>query len=78
MQQNLAAHALTRQYWDAGLAVNLTPLFLGVRTFLDDLRARRGSVIAISSVHAIRVRTDPGQRDPARPDPHPHVGRHRR
>lgn len=52
MQQNIAAHKLTRQSWDAGLAVNLTPLFLGVRTFLDDLRARRGTVIAISSVHA--------------------------
>ncbi len=52
MQQNIPAHTLTRQYWDAGLAVNLTPLFLGVRTFLDDLRARRGSVIAVSSVHA--------------------------
>ncbi|MBU3063883.1 SDR family oxidoreductase [Nocardia sp. NEAU-G5] len=50
--RNAAAHELTRQAWDEGLAVNLTPLFLGVRTFLEDLRARRGSVIAISSVHA--------------------------
>lgn len=52
VHRNAAAHELSRQAWDAGLAVNLTPLFLGVRTFLEDLRARRGSVIAVSSVHA--------------------------
>ncbi|WP_216893346.1 SDR family NAD(P)-dependent oxidoreductase [Nocardia alni] len=51
-QRAAAAHELSRHDWDQGLAVNLTPLFLGVRTFLDDLRARHGSVIAISSVHA--------------------------
>lgn len=51
-QRAAAAHELSRRDWDEGLAVNLTPLLLGVRTFLDDLRTRRGSVIAISSVHA--------------------------
>lgn len=52
MQETIPAHELTRQQWDDGLAVNLTPLFLGVRTFIDDLRARTGNVVAISSVHA--------------------------
>ncbi|MFQ6328020.1 MULTISPECIES: SDR family NAD(P)-dependent oxidoreductase [unclassified Nocardia] len=52
MQATVPAHELTRQQWDEGLAINLTPLFLGVRTFIDDLRARRGNVVAVSSVHA--------------------------
>jgi NAD(P)-dependent dehydrogenase (short-subunit alcohol dehydrogenase family) len=52
MQATIPAHALTMQQWDEGLAINLTPLFLGVRTFIDDLRARRGNVVAVSSVHA--------------------------
>ncbi|AYF79573.1 SDR family oxidoreductase [Nocardia yunnanensis] len=51
-QAVVPAHELSRQQWDDGLAVNLTPLFLGVRTFIDDLRARRGNVVAVSSVHA--------------------------
>lgn len=51
-QATIPAHELTRPQWDEGLAVNLTPLFLGVRTFIDDLRSRTGNVVAISSVHA--------------------------
>ncbi|WP_211336504.1 SDR family NAD(P)-dependent oxidoreductase [Nocardia tenerifensis] len=51
-QATIPAHELTRPQWDEGLAINLTPLFLGVRTFIDDLRARAGNVVAISSVHA--------------------------
>ncbi|MVU83492.1 SDR family oxidoreductase [Nocardia sp. ET3-3] len=51
-QAIIPAHELSRRQWDDGLAVNLTPLFLGVRAFIDDLRARRGSVVAVSSVHA--------------------------
>ncbi|MEU7145102.1 SDR family oxidoreductase [Nocardia sp. NPDC046473] len=51
-QATIPAHELTRSQWDEGLAINLTPLFLGVRTFIDDLRARAGNVVAISSVHA--------------------------
>ncbi|MEC3915898.1 SDR family NAD(P)-dependent oxidoreductase [Nocardia sp. CDC160] len=51
-QAIIPAHQLSRQQWDDGLAVNLTPLFLGVRAFIDDLRARRGNVVAVSSVHA--------------------------
>ncbi|MFI1917323.1 SDR family NAD(P)-dependent oxidoreductase [Nocardia sp. NPDC020380] len=51
-QEIIPAHELTRRQWDDGLAVNLTPLFLGVRAFIEDLTARSGNVVAISSVHA--------------------------
>lgn len=51
-QEIIPAHELTRRQWDDGLAVNLTPLFLGVRAFIEDLSARSGNVVAISSVHA--------------------------
>ncbi|WP_433522216.1 SDR family NAD(P)-dependent oxidoreductase [Nocardia pseudovaccinii] len=51
-QATIPAHELSRQAWDDGLAVNLTPLFLGLRTFIDDLRSRGGNVVAVSSVHA--------------------------
>ncbi|WP_067564473.1 SDR family NAD(P)-dependent oxidoreductase [Nocardia acidivorans] len=51
-QAVIPAHELTPAQWNDGLAVNLTPLFLGVRAFIDDLRVRRGNVVAISSVHA--------------------------
>jgi NAD(P)-dependent dehydrogenase (short-subunit alcohol dehydrogenase family) len=52
MQATVPAHELTLRAWDEGLAVNLTPLFLGLHTFIDDLRARNGNVVAVSSVHA--------------------------
>ncbi|HVK22099.1 MAG TPA: SDR family NAD(P)-dependent oxidoreductase [Actinokineospora sp.] len=51
-QAVIPAHELHRAEWDRHIAVNLTPLYLGVRTFVDDLRAQRGNVVAISSVHA--------------------------
>ncbi|GAB0107332.1 SDR family oxidoreductase [Nocardia sp. JMUB6875] len=51
-QEIVPAHELSRRQWDDGLAVNLTPLFLGLRAFIDDLRSRRGNVVAVSSVHA--------------------------
>lgn len=38
--------------WNAQLAVNLTGCYLGVRTCLGELRKARGSVVAVSSVHA--------------------------
>ncbi|MFF3429663.1 SDR family NAD(P)-dependent oxidoreductase [Streptomyces sp. NPDC002602] len=47
------AHELTASGWDRELAVNLKAPYLAVRTFLDDLRAARGSFIATSSVHAL-------------------------
>ncbi|MFE2557068.1 SDR family NAD(P)-dependent oxidoreductase [Streptomyces sp. NPDC059352] len=47
-----AAHELPVATWDREMSVNLRALFLATRTFLDDLRAERGSVVATSSVHA--------------------------
>ncbi|WP_436495007.1 SDR family NAD(P)-dependent oxidoreductase [Actinokineospora sp. HUAS TT18] len=52
MQAVVPAHELPRAAWDRDIAVNLTPLFLGARTFIDGLRARRGNIVAMSSVHA--------------------------
>lgn len=46
------AHELPVTAWDYELSVNLRALYLAARTFLDDLRARRGSIVATSSVHA--------------------------
>ncbi|ASF08379.1 SDR family NAD(P)-dependent oxidoreductase [Nocardia brasiliensis] len=51
-QATIPADELSRRQWDDGLAINLTPLFLGVHTFIDDLRLQAGNVVAISSVHA--------------------------
>ena len=39
--------------WQWQLGVNLTGAFLGLRACLEDLRARRGSVVLTSSVHAL-------------------------
>lgn len=47
-----AAHELPVAVWDREMAVNLRALYLATRTFLDDLRAERGSLVATSSVHA--------------------------
>ncbi|MCG5469902.1 SDR family oxidoreductase [Micromonospora sp. LAH09] len=47
------AHETSRQSWDDQLGVSLTGSFLGVRACLDDLRARSGAVVLISSVHAL-------------------------
>lgn len=47
-----AAHELTLDGWDREIAVNLRALYLGARTFLDDLSATKGCFIATSSVHA--------------------------
>jgi NAD(P)-dependent dehydrogenase (short-subunit alcohol dehydrogenase family) len=48
-----AADATSRASWDRQLAVCLTGTFLGVRAFLPDLRAGHGSVVIVSSVHAL-------------------------
>lgn len=48
-----AADATTRASWDRQLAVCLTAAFLGVRACLPDLEAREGSVVLVSSVHAL-------------------------
>ncbi len=47
------ADATSRESWDRQLAVSLTGAFLGLRACLPDLRARRGSVVLVSSVHAL-------------------------
>lgn len=47
------AGTMSRSSWDRQLAVCLTGTFLGVRACLPDLRARRGSVVVVSSVHAL-------------------------
>jgi NAD(P)-dependent dehydrogenase (short-subunit alcohol dehydrogenase family) len=47
------AHQTSRESWDRQLAVSLTGSFLGIRACLDDLRAGRGAVVLISSVHAL-------------------------
>ena len=46
------AHELSLASWERQLAVNLTGAFLGVKTLLPDLRARRGAIVLTSSVHA--------------------------
>jgi NAD(P)-dependent dehydrogenase (short-subunit alcohol dehydrogenase family) len=46
-------HDTTRDSWDRQLAVCLTGSYLAVRTFLPDLRERRGAVVVVSSVHAL-------------------------
>ncbi|MEO3754812.1 SDR family NAD(P)-dependent oxidoreductase [Streptomyces sp. B6B3] len=45
-------HETSLASWEHQLRVNLGGAFLGVRATLDDLRARRGAVVIISSVHA--------------------------
>ncbi|MGW7530742.1 SDR family NAD(P)-dependent oxidoreductase [Amycolatopsis sp. NPDC054798] len=45
-------HETGRAQWQRQLDVNLTAAYLAVRTFLPSLRARRGSVVLVSSVHA--------------------------
>lgn len=51
--QVAAADATSRASWERQLAVCLTATFLGVRACLADLRATGGSVVVISSVHAL-------------------------
>lgn len=48
-----AAHELSLASWERQLAVCLTGTFLGVRALLPDLRATGGSVVVVSSVHAL-------------------------
>lgn len=46
-------HETTRASWDRQLAVSLTGTFLGVKACLPDLRRTGGSVVLVSSVHAL-------------------------
>jgi glucose 1-dehydrogenase len=45
-------HETSRASWDRQMAVNLTASALGFQAVLPDLRAQRGSVVLVSSVHA--------------------------
>ncbi|MFI5731792.1 SDR family NAD(P)-dependent oxidoreductase [Kribbella sp. NPDC051587] len=47
------AHEMTPASWQRQLDVNLTAAFLGFRSLYDDLAARDGSVVLVSSVHAL-------------------------
>ncbi|MEV6896025.1 SDR family oxidoreductase [Amycolatopsis sp. NPDC051372] len=45
-------HEMPREQWQHQLDVNLTGSYLAVKACLPSLRARRGSVVLVSSVHA--------------------------
>lgn len=47
------AGSLHFQEWNRQIAVNLSGLYLAAHTLIDDLKSRRGSLIASSSVHAL-------------------------
>ena len=47
------AHELSPASWQRQLDVNLTASFLGFQALYDDLAANAGSVVLVSSVHAI-------------------------
>ncbi|HWD02155.1 MAG TPA: SDR family oxidoreductase [Amycolatopsis sp.] len=45
-------HEMPRERWQRQLDVNLTGAYLAVKACLPSLRARRGAVVLVSSVHA--------------------------
>jgi NAD(P)-dependent dehydrogenase (short-subunit alcohol dehydrogenase family) len=47
------AHLLDERSWERQIAVDLSSVYLSVRTFLSDLRAVRGNIVNTSSVHAL-------------------------
>ncbi|MFF5288961.1 SDR family NAD(P)-dependent oxidoreductase [Paractinoplanes globisporus] len=47
------AGEMTPASWERQIAVNLTGTFLGVRALLPDLQKSDGSVVVVSSVHAL-------------------------
>jgi NAD(P)-dependent dehydrogenase (short-subunit alcohol dehydrogenase family) len=47
------AHETSLESWDRQLSASLTGTFLGVKACLEDLRRGRGSVVVVSSVHAL-------------------------
>jgi len=46
------AHLLEQSSWERQLAVDLTSVYLSVRTFMADLKDTRGCIVNTSSVHA--------------------------
>lgn len=51
---NGAPHELSEPDWDLTVDVTLKATYLGVKTFIEPLRAARGAVVAVCSVHALR------------------------
>jgi NAD(P)-dependent dehydrogenase (short-subunit alcohol dehydrogenase family) len=51
---NGAPHELSEADWDRTHDVTLKAAYLGVKTCIEPLRAARGAVVAVSSVHAHR------------------------
>ncbi|GAB3644499.1 SDR family NAD(P)-dependent oxidoreductase [Glycomyces tarimensis] len=49
-----APHALSEADWGLTVDVTLKATYLGVKAFIEPLRAVRGAVVAVSSVHARR------------------------
>lgn len=47
-----APHELSEADWNLTVDVTLKATYLGVKTFIEPLRASRGTVVAVSSVHA--------------------------
>lgn len=47
------AHSTSPDSWRRQLDVNLTASYLGIRTLYDDLAGQGGSVVLVSSVHAL-------------------------
>jgi NAD(P)-dependent dehydrogenase (short-subunit alcohol dehydrogenase family) len=47
------AHLLEQSSWERQLAVDLSSVYLSVRTFMPDLKETRGSIVNTSSVHAL-------------------------
>nr|WP_202886396.1 SDR family oxidoreductase [Kribbella sandramycini] len=47
------AHEMTPESWQRQLDVNLSAAFLGFRALHEDLAAQQGSVVLVSSVHAL-------------------------
>lgn len=53
MARHGAVDEISLADWEGQLQTNLTGAFLGVRACLDDLRERGGSLVLMSSVHAL-------------------------
>lgn len=51
--EKLPAHDLSEESWDWQLGVNLSSVYHSVRAFLPDLRAARGAIVNVASVHGI-------------------------
>lgn len=52
VQYSAPLHRFPEEEWQRDVAVNLSAVFHAVRVLVDDLRERRGCIIATSSVHS--------------------------